>query len=224
MADYRKILQHVRVFEGGYSADPVDNASRNPSPVMGLDKRYPGLPVHTNKGVTWSTWMNYARKKGFPATGDSFVNMTEAQWVDLLKTLYWDAVKGDSIRSQGVAEMLFEAVWGGGSKSLNEQLQRYLQAKGFSSVIVDGVVGPITVQAINGATKTNKEEQDMILYLTNERLKYLQGLNDWWKYSKGWTRRVQELKDRAIAYITDNPTTGGGIVVALAAAAYLLTK
>ena len=41
MADHRKILEHVKSHEGGYSADPVDNASSDPSPIVGLDKRYP---------------------------------------------------------------------------------------------------------------------------------------------------------------------------------------
>lgn len=226
MASHKKILEHVKSHEGGYSADPVDNASNNPSAMIGLDRRYPGLPVHTYRGVTWTTWTRYAKKKGFPATGSSFVEMTLAQWEDLLKTLYWDSFQGDDIKSQGVAEMLFEAVWGGGaygSRGLFTKLQEYLRRNGYD-IRVDGVIGPRTVEALNKFTKNKKAEEQLVLHLTNERLIYLQGLSDWWKYKAGWSRRVAEMKERALAYITENPaTTGGGIIVA-AAAAYLLLK
>ena len=108
MANYKNILSHVKTNEGGYSADPRDNQAKNPSDVKGLDKRYPNLPVHTYRGVAFASWKTYAKKKGFAPTGKSFVNMTLAQWEDFLKTLYWDAIYGDNITSQGVAEILFE--------------------------------------------------------------------------------------------------------------------
>ena len=115
MADHKKVLEHVKSHEGGYSADPVDNASSDPSPIIGLDKRYPSLPVHTYRGVTWRTWKNYSAKKGMAVSADKFVGMSLATWEDLLKTLYWDSILGDQIKSQGAAEMIFEAVWGGGA-------------------------------------------------------------------------------------------------------------
>ena len=226
MASHKKILEHVKVFEGGYSADPIDNASKDPSPVIGLDKRYPGLPVHTYMGVTWATWKRYAKAKGFAATGKSFTEMNIAQWEDLLKTLYWDAFRGDDIKSQGIAEMLFEAVWGGGafgSRGLFTKLQDFLRRNGYD-IRVDGQIGPKTVAALNAYAKTKKAEEALVLYLTNERLIYLQGLSDWWKYKAGWSRRVSEMKGRALAYITENPTTTGGGIIVAAAAAYLLLK
>ena len=81
-----------------------------------------------------------------------------------------------------------------------------------------------TVEALNKFAKTKKAEEELMLYLTNERLIYLQGLSDWWKYKAGWSRRVAEMKDRALAYITENPTTAGGGIIVAAAAAYLLFK
>jgi lysozyme family protein len=204
MADYRKILEHVKVFEGGYSADPIDNASKDASPVVGLDKRYPSYPVHTYRGVTWRTWKAYARKKGFIATGKNFVEMTLGQWEDLLKTLYWNAVMGDQIRSQGIAENLFEAVWGGGLKRLVIDLQTFLIARGFQ-IEADGAFGPKTLAAVNSYAAAPAAEKQLIEHLAAKRLEYLQGLDDWWKYRTGWSRRVIEIRDRAISYITETP-------------------
>jgi len=223
MADHRKILEHVKSHEGGYSADPVDNASSDPSPVIGLDKRYPALPVHTYRGVTWRTWKNYSARKGMAVSSDKFINMSLEVWEDLLKTLYWNNVYGDQIRSQGVAEMLFEAVWGGGATRFNRELQGYLNQRGKFGLIEDGAIGPKTVAAINEFTRKKKNEEDLILHMTNKRLEYLQGLQDWWKYKAGWSRRVVELKDKALSYIKKDPKiTGLGILAGAVAVYYFL--
>lgn len=225
MADHRKILEHVKSHEGGYSADPVDNASNDPSPIIGLDKRYPNLPVHTYRGVTWRTWKNYSAKKGMAVSADKFVAMSLSVWEDLLKTLYWDSIQGDTIKSQGIAEMIFEAVWGGGATRFNSDLQTYLQKRGYD-IKADGAVGPKTVAALNAYTKSKKNEEDLILYLTNKRLEYLQNLDDWWKYKAGWSRRLVELKDRALSYLNiikkDPKISGLGLLAGAAAVWYLL--
>lgn len=227
MANYKNILSHVKTNEGGYSADPRDNQSKNPSDVKGLDKRYPNLPVHTYRGVAYASWKEYARRKGFVPTGKSFVNMTLAQWEDFLKTLYWDAIYGDFIKSQGIAEILFEAIWGGGSKNLVIDLQTFLRKKGFN-IAVDGAMGKNTYTALNEFTsKSNKNETELVKYLTAERLKYLQSLSDWSNYSKGWTRRLYEIQDQALKYVTENPIkTGGGVLALLLVGAgyYYLSK
>jgi len=227
VANYKNILSHVKTNEGGYSADPRDNQSKNPSDVKGLDKRYPNLPVHTYRGVAYASWKEYARRKGFVPTGKSFVNMTLAQWEDFLKTLYWDAIYGDFIKSQGIAEILFEAIWGGGSKNLVIDLQTFLRKKGFN-ISVDGAMGKQTYTAINEFTaKSNKNETELVKYLTAERLKYLQSLSDWSNYSKGWTRRLYEIQDQALKYVTENPIkTGGGVLALLLVGAgyYYLSK
>jgi len=227
VANYKNILSHVQTNEGGYSADPRDNQAKNPSDVKGLDKRYPTLPVHTYRGVAYASWKEYARRKGFAPTGKSFVNMTLAQWEDFLKTLYWDAIFGDFITSQGVAEILFESIWGGGSKNLVIDLQTYLRKKGFN-IAVDGAMGKQTYTALNEYTKkSQKNETDLVKYLTAERLKYLQSLSDWSNYSKGWTRRLYEIENQALKYITENPIkTGGGIlgILLLGVGAYYLSK
>jgi lysozyme family protein len=225
MADYRKVLDHVKQSEGGFSAHPEDNAAAHPSPVVGLDRRYPALRVHTNKGVTWAAWEYYAKVRKFTPTGDNFTKITETQWKDLLKVNYWDRIKGDDINSQGVAEIIFEAIWGGGSFQMIQAVQTYLRQQGVD-IGVDGKIGPKTVAALNKYTKNNPAgEEKMVKYLTNARLIYYQGLKDWWKFGNGWTDRAQKQMARAIAYIGENPTqAGGGIVVAIIAAYIIYAK
>lgn len=225
MADHKKVLEHVKSHEGGYSADPRDNASSDPSPIIGLDKRYPSLPVHTYRGVTWRTWKNYSRAKGMAVSADKFVGMSLSVWEDLLKSLYWDSILGDQIKSQGAAELIFEAVWGGGATRFNSDLQTYLQRRGYD-IKADGVIGPKTVAALNAYTKSKKNEEDLILHMTNKRLEYLQSLDDWATYRKGWSSRLAELKDRALSYLNiikkDPKISGLGLLAGAAAVWYLL--
>ena len=232
MANYKNILSHVKSSEGGYSADPKDNQSKNPSDVKGLDPRYPNLPVHTYRGVAYASWKEYGRVKGFNPTGKSFVNMTLAQWEDFLKSLYWDRVFGDKINSQGIAEILFEAVWGGSANSLIVYLQTYLRQKGFTNnkgeqIGVDGAMGKNTYEALNKLTKNKKMEIQLINDLTAKRLSTLKSLPDFSWAGKAWTRRLYEIQDQALKYVSENPVkTGGGIlgILLLGVGAYYLSK
>ena len=126
-----------------------------------------------------------------------------------------------------MAENIFEDIWGGGSKNLIIDLQTYLRKKGFN-IAVDGAMGKNTYTAINDFTsKSNKNETELVKYLTAERLKYLQSLSSWSTYSKGWSRRLYEIQDQALKYISENPIkTGGGVLVLalLGAGAYYLSK
>lgn len=208
MADYTKILNHVAKFEGGLSSDPDDNASAVPSPI----KDAKGRPYHTNKGVVWATWVNYSKIKGIPVDANKWFNMTEATWRDIVKTLYWDPYKLTSLNSQGIAEIIFEAFWGGGGSEMARDVQRKLRDLGYN-VAVDGKIGAQTIGALNQAIKKPGAEKMFIEYLTQERLKYLQGLSDWWKYGKGWTNRVLAAQDRAVSFITKNTGTLTSILI-----------
>ena len=222
-------LQHVAKFEGGLSADPRDNASSFSSNYLMKSGKFKGLPVHTNKGVTYRTWVTYANKKGFTPTGDNFIAMTKAQWFDIAKTLYWDASWCDRIDSQGVAEILFEARWGGGFATMMRDVQRYLNSKGAKnnkgeSLVVDHAIGRNSVEAINNWTKKKSNEEDMIRYMTGKRLDYLRTLDDWSWAGNGWTNRVKKMLDRGLAMA--GGTTGVSIIglVAISAIAYTLLK
>lgn len=217
-------LQHVAKFEGGLSADPRDNASSFSSNYLMPSGQYKGLPVHTNKGVTYRTWVTYAQRKGFTPTGQNFINMNRAQWFDIAKTLYWDASWCDRIDSQGVAEILFEARWGGGFATMIRDLQRYLNLYG-AKLVVDGAIGKNTADAINNYTKTKSNEEKLIKHLTEKRLEYLQGLSDWGVYGKGWTNRVKKMLERGLSFA--GTTTGGLSIISfilISGMAYYLIK
>ena len=98
----------------------------------------------TNKGVTLSTYTQYCQRKGYPRpTVDRLRRLTDAEWLDILKSMYWDRWQADRIESQCVANILVDWVWGSGAYGITIP-QRLLGVRS------DGVVGDVTLGALNG--------------------------------------------------------------------------
>ena len=224
MANYKLIIPHVKKNEGGLTSNPKDtNPAKNPSPIK--DPKT-GLFYHTNKGIIWGTWVAWSKKKGIPVDAQRWYKMSDADWESVMKTLFWDSVYGDKINSQAIAEILFEAVWGGSAKSLIVYLQTYLRNQGLN-VAVDGAMGKETYTALNEFTKNDKKHAQLIKDLTAKRLATLKTLGSWSWAGKAWTRRLEEIQEAGLKYITENPVkTGGGIlgILLLGVGAYYLSK
>ena len=125
MADINKLIPIILKWEGDYVNHPNDK----------------GGP--TNKGVTIATYEAYCRKKGYPKpTVERLKNLTQEQWIDILKTMYWDRWKADQINNQAVANILVDWTWGSGAWGIKFP-QRILGVKD------DGIVGPKTIAALN---------------------------------------------------------------------------
>ena len=224
MANYKLIIPHVKKNEGGLTSNPKDtNPAKNPSPIK--DPKT-GLFYHTNKGIIWGTWVAWSKKKGIAVDAQRWYKMSDADWESVMKTLFWDSIDGDKINSQAIAEILFEAVWGGSAKSLIVYLQTYLRQAGLN-VKVDGLMGKNTYDALNEFTKNDKKHAQLIKDLSAKRLATLKTLPSWSWAGKAWTRRLEEIQEAGLKYITENPVkTGGGIlgILLLGVGAYYLSK
>jgi lysozyme family protein len=111
MADYKNLITFIKKAEGGLSGNKSDSASKNPS-NCGKDKN--GNPYHTNKGIQWITFKNLAQKGGYTANCTNFLNMPDSIWEKIYKVGFWDAVKGDNIQNQAIANTFAEMTWGSG--------------------------------------------------------------------------------------------------------------
>ena len=116
MADYKNIVPFIRKAEGGLSSNPKDSASKNPSPCGSKN----GYPIHTNKGIQWATFKGLASKGGYTASCDNFIDMPDSVWLKVYKTGFWDAIKGDEIRNQAIANTFVEMNWGSGMGSISK--------------------------------------------------------------------------------------------------------
>lgn len=76
MADVKKLAPFIQRWEGGFVDDPDD------------------LGGATNMGVTIATYKVYRKRKGLSEpTVDDLKHLSNNEWIDILKSLYWDKWK-----------------------------------------------------------------------------------------------------------------------------------
>lgn len=145
MAKVEVFLPFILKWEGGFVKDPADAGGA------------------TNKGVTIATW----QRCGYDKDGDGKIDIADLKLITnddvmtkVLKPYYWDRWQADKIKSQKIANILVDWVWGSGVYGIKIP-QRLLGVK------QDGVVGGKTLAALNAADPDSLFEQ-----IYNARLKY----------------------------------------------------
>lgn len=172
MADVNKMIPFIFKWEGGFVNDPAD------------------LGGATNMGVTIGAW----RQVGYDKNGDGIIDvrdlkmLTPQEVIDIvLKPHYWDRWKADEIANQSVAEILVDWVWASGRTGIVRP-QRLLGVK------ADGIVGPRTIEAINGYP----DQKELFGKIRADRIRYIdeiveaRPLNK--RFEKGWKRRINDIE------------------------------
>lgn len=169
MAKSIKLVPFILQWEGGFVNDPAD------------------LGGATNKGVTIGTFREFRKRKGLPApTVDDLKNISESEWHDIFKSLYWDRWKADEIKSQAVANILVDWVWASGSHGIKRP-QRLLGVK------ADGIVGKQTIAAVNAM-----DAATLFKMIKDDRAKFIDEIckarpaNE--RFRKGWTNRINSIR------------------------------
>lgn len=165
-------LGRVLAHEGGYVNHPAD----------------PGGA--TNRGVTQRVYDAYRERKGLARRSVRAITADEVS--DIYKSQYWDAVRGDELPS-GVDYAVFDYAVNSGPRRAIMDLQRELK------VTVDGIIGQITMRAIQDA-----EPFDLIERLCARRMRFLRNLKTWKHFGKGWERRVNEVREGAFALLQED--------------------
>lgn len=105
-------------------------------------------------------------------------NLTLVQAKQIYKRDWWDKINADQIDTALVFQVWDFAI-NAGMGTAKRKLQLAV------GVLDDGIIGNLTIQAINKA-----ELNDILLKFNAERLKYYTSLSTWPRYGKGWTLRV----------------------------------
>lgn len=189
MADHRILIPFIFHFAAGvYGKDGRDL-------LLPLDEQF---EIASRKGwsddpddpggatmidVTLATFAAYRRRRSMPSpTKTDLRGITFGEWEDILKTMFWDRMKADNVRSQAIANIIVDWIWASGPSAI----RRIQTAVG---VKADGIVGPLTLQAIN--------EADAGTLFTNIRrmreIHYRQ-CRGAWKYLHGWLRRLNAIR------------------------------
>ena len=169
MANSSKLVPFILQWEGGFVNDPLD------------------LGGATNKGITIGTFTEYKRRKGLKApTIQDLKNISNEDWHEVFKGLYWDRWKADEIKNQSVANILVDWVWASGSHGIKRP-QRIL------GVTADGIVGSKTIAALNA-----KDPAELFRMIKADRIKFIDEIcekrpaNN--RFKKGWLNRINAIK------------------------------
>lgn len=138
----------------------------------------------TMKGVTIGT---YAQWKGRKVTKDELRKIPDSEVAAIYRRNYWDKVRGDDLPG-GLDFVAFDAAVNSGPARGAKWLQQAL------GVTADGKIGPATVAAARATYAPAVVERAIAI-----RLAFLKSLKTWPTFGKGWARRVEDVRQDALA-------------------------
>jgi lysozyme family protein len=206
MADSNHVIPFILKWEGGLSKNPSDYYAKYPVPD--------GSGYHTNKGITWYNW-----SKIFGSSADSiaeFYKMPQTKWAKVYHDYYWNAIKGDNIKSQRIADLMANWAWGSGPARPIKALQNIL------GLNPDGVIGPITINKLNASN-----ENDVFDKLKAANINFYKNLGNNpanSSFMTGWFNRLNDFYDNFASEIKQNSGKLSTIIVILIAGYFLLKK
>ena len=176
MAKIDILAPYILSWEGGFVNDPADRGGA------------------TNKGVTIETW----KRQGYDKNKDGIIDVkdlkliTERDATEIMRKNYWDRWQADFIKSQSIANILVDWVWGSGVHGI-----KIPQA--MLGLAPDGLVGAKTIEALN--------KQDALMFfnkLKAKRKEFLQNIckarPSQYRFLNGWLRRLDGIRYGALKY------------------------
>jgi lysozyme family protein len=139
----------------------------------------------TNLGVTKRVWQEWV---GHDVSEKEMRNLTPTMVAPLYKRKYWDACRADELIS-GLDYCVFDVAVNSGVGRAVKLLQQTVGAT------PDGGYGSITAALVKEA---EKDPERIIELFSAKRLEFMQSLKAFPTFGKGWSRRVAEVKEKAL--------------------------
>ena len=136
----------------------------------------------TNLGVTRSAWESYLNRS---VTEAEMRALTPETVKPFYKAMYWDKIKGDQLPA-GVDYAAYDLAVNSGTG----RAAKYLQE--IAGVTADGAIGPKSLEAIKSC-----DPDQVVDALCDMRLDFLKRLPTFETFGKGWTIRVNDVKEKA---------------------------
>ena len=140
----------------------------------------------TNMGITHKT---LAAWRGSSVSRQDVRDLTRKEASDIYRSKYWDSISGDDL-PYGIDLMVMDRAVHSGPRNSIKALQNAL------GVSVDGSLGPVSLGA---ADRCDKHKVVDLLYLN--RMAFLKRLRHWKTFGKGWTRRMDKTRHKALQMI-----------------------
>lgn len=216
MANVSNIRPLIVKWEGGLSRHKSDTASALPAPWT-----YNGYnDWHTNKGVTYATFLGLAPKIGYSITPDNFFTMPDTIWDAIFKVGYWNPWNLDELKSQAIADIIVCFAWGSGVTGSFNSIKKYLATKGINV--------SNTSQAVDALNKISfLNEKKIFEELISWREQFFKSLNQP-IFLRGWLNRLNDIKQFGLNTIKKKRIKIGiavaVILIVSVACVYFVTK
>lgn len=157
------VTEYILKKEGGLSNNPKDSASKYPSPTL---KKW-----HTNKGITYKTFVDNASKLGYTPSVNNFITMPPSIWQAIWEKIYLP--KGQKTKNPILNNFLAYWYWQGWDKKL------------------------LPETLVNGVLLNNISDKQKLRQLTDLRIKYYKNLvaavpkNA--EFLKGWINSAEDF-------------------------------
>ena len=138
----------------------------------------------TNLGVTKRVYEDFGGTKDMK-------DLTREDVEPIYKKNYWDRVKGDHLPA-GLDLCVFDF----GVNAGTGRAAKYLQT--LIGTVADGGIGPNTLKTLDSYIQKNGVENTIKSYQA-DRQKFYESLDTFATFGKGWTRRVDETTEMALA-------------------------
>lgn len=160
-------LKMTLVYEGGYSNHPLD----------------PGAA--TMQGVTQVVYNEDRADRDLPPRDVRMI--TQAELTRIYRTRYWERVFGDDLPA-GLDYAMFDFAVNSGVRLASKKLQAVV------GTTVDGAMGPKTLVAVASYVEAYGLPA-LIDALCRKRMRFLESLDTFPTFGKGWRARVMGTKD-----------------------------
>lgn len=192
MAKVESIVPFILKWETGTTGIGLTNEQLfEKAKLKGFANDPDDLGGATMCGVTLATFAEYCRRKGYPRpTIVRLKAIKYKEWLEILKTMFWDKWKADQINNESIAIILVDWVWGSGKYGIT------IPQKAIG-VTADGIVGPKTIAAVNA-----KDPKQLFDLIRKERLAYIERIcrsrPTNLKYKRGWLNRLNDIKFKGV--------------------------
>lgn len=139
----------------------------------------------TNLGVTQDVYDAFRKARGMDTRSVKYIGGNEVSTI--YRTQYWDDVRAGELPA-GVDYCVFDFAVNSGPSRAIKFLQRAV------GVADDGKLGPITLAAVNAHSA-----KEVIAEVCEARLFWLRTLPTFRYFGRGWTRRIDGVRELAEA-------------------------
>ena len=184
----QRLIPFIGKWEGGLSHAKTDTASSYPAPWT-----YKGRSDwHTNRGITYATFVSLSSKLGYAVTPNNFFNMSNALWLKILKGGFLAPYPLGRIKHlPRIQAVIITWAWGSGLGGSEVRLANFQRDQ---MRIVDGNITKTEIVENFRSKIKRVNELKWFHRLCDRREADFRRMSTFPKNGKGWLRRLDEFR------------------------------